>query len=176
MHVCILQNFESSFQPASHSLIIKEAVGRSVGWNLLLLFLAWSFQFYCPTVRPNLSVTVKNLPRPNWHIRLPLVNPDYYFSPYTSSYILHPIFHPIFHPPPPSDPPICLFVFYVPSTARSFKDGTPIYCPLRRTWNSVNTPYPPGIEPRAVVWQSITLPLHHASFTPICWAMRRRLF
>ena len=27
----------------------------------------------------------------------------------------------------------CLFVFYVPSTARSFRDGTPIYCPLRRT-------------------------------------------
>ena len=26
----------------------------------------------------------------------------------------------------------CLFVFYVPSTARSFRDGTPIYCPLRR--------------------------------------------
>ena len=29
--------------------------------------------------------------------------------------------------------PVCLFVFYVPSTARSFRDGTPIYCPLRRT-------------------------------------------
>ena len=26
---------------------------------------------------------------------------------------------------------VCLFVFYVPSTARSFRDGTPIYCPLR---------------------------------------------
>ena len=26
-----------------------------------------------------------------------------------------------------------LFVFYVPSTARSFRDGTPIYCPLRKT-------------------------------------------
>ena len=26
-----------------------------------------------------------------------------------------------------------LFVFYVPSTARSLRDGTPIYCPLRRT-------------------------------------------
>ena len=26
-----------------------------------------------------------------------------------------------------------LVVFYVPSTARSFRDGTPIYCPLRRT-------------------------------------------
>ena len=24
-------------------------------------------------------------------------------------------------------------VFNVPSTARSFRDGTPIYCPLRRT-------------------------------------------
>ena len=26
-----------------------------------------------------------------------------------------------------------LVVFYVPSTARSFRDGAPIYCPLRRT-------------------------------------------
>ena len=26
-----------------------------------------------------------------------------------------------------------LFVFYVTSTARSFRDDTPIYCPLRRT-------------------------------------------
>ena len=26
-----------------------------------------------------------------------------------------------------------LVVFYIPSTARSFRDGTPIYCPLRRT-------------------------------------------
>ena len=59
-----------------------------------------------------------------------------------------------------------LVVFYVPSTARSFRDGTPIYCPLRRTWSSVNTPFPPGIEPRAVSWQSITLPLRHASSTP----------
>ena len=25
---------------------------------------------------------------------------------------------------------VCLFVFYVPSTARSLRDGTPIYCPL----------------------------------------------
>ena len=29
-----------------------------------------------------------------------------------------------------------LVVFQVPSTARSFRDGTPIYCPLRRTWSS----------------------------------------
>ena len=28
------------------------------------------------------------------------------------------------------------FVFYVPSTAMSFRDGTPIYCPLRRRWSS----------------------------------------
>ena len=28
---------------------------------------------------------------------------------------------------------VCLFVFYVPSTARSLRDGTTIYCPLRRT-------------------------------------------
>ena len=33
-----------------------------------------------------------------------------------------------------------LVVFYVPSTARSFRDGTPIYCPLRKTWSSINTP------------------------------------
>ena len=26
-----------------------------------------------------------------------------------------------------------LVVFNVPSTARSFRDGTPIYCPLRKT-------------------------------------------
>ena len=26
-----------------------------------------------------------------------------------------------------------LVVFNVPSTVRSFRDGTPIYCPLRRT-------------------------------------------
>ena len=56
---------------------------------------------------------------------------------------------------------VCLFVFNVPSTARSFRDGTPIYCPLRRTWSSVNTPSRPGIELRAVAWQSITLPLCH---------------
>ena len=55
---------------------------------------------------------------------------------------------------------ICLFVFYVPSTARSYRDGTPIYCPLRPTWSSVNTPV---MEPRAVVWQSIMRPLHHTS-------------
>ena len=56
---------------------------------------------------------------------------------------------------------ICLFVFNVPSTARSFRDGTPIYCPLRRTWSSVNTPSRPGIEPGAVAWQFITLPLRY---------------
>ena len=59
-----------------------------------------------------------------------------------------------------------LVVFNVPSTARSFRDGTPIYCPLRRTWSSINTPFRPGIEPRAVAWQSITLPLGYASSTP----------
>ena len=56
-----------------------------------------------------------------------------------------------------------LVVFYVPSTARSFRDGTPIYCLLRRTWSSVFTPFPPRIEPRAVASQSITQPLRHAS-------------
>ena len=59
-----------------------------------------------------------------------------------------------------------LVVFNVPLTARSFRDGTPIYCPLRRMWSSINTPFWPGIEPRAVTWQSITLPLRHASSTP----------
>ena len=29
--------------------------------------------------------------------------------------------------------------------------------------SSVFTPFPQGIEPRAIAWQSITLPLHHAS-------------
>ena len=42
----------------------------------------------------------------------------------------------------------------------TFRNSTPIYCPLRRTWSSVNTPTPPGIEPKVVVWQSITLQLH----------------
>ena len=58
-----------------------------------------------------------------------------------------------------------LVVFYVPSTARSFRDGTLIYCPLQRTWSSVFTLFPPGIEPQAIAWQSITLLLRHASFT-----------
>ena len=62
-----------------------------------------------------------------------------------------------------------LFVFNVPSTARSFRDGTPIYCPMRRTWSSVNTPSRPGIEPGAVAWQSIMLPLRHGSSTHWCW-------
>ena len=57
---------------------------------------------------------------------------------------------------------LLVFVFYVHSTARSFRDGTTIYCPLRRTWSSVNTLFPPGIKPRVVAWQSITLPLCHA--------------
>ena len=56
-----------------------------------------------------------------------------------------------------------LVVFNVPSTARSLRNGTPIYCPLLRTWSSVFTRFPPGIGPRVVVWQSITQPLRHAS-------------
>ena len=30
---------------------------------------------------------------------------------------------------------VCVLVVcvYVPSTVRSFRDGTPVYCPLRRT-------------------------------------------
>ena len=62
-----------------------------------------------------------------------------------------------------------LIVFNVPSTARSFRDGTPIYCPLRRTWSSINTPFRLGIEPRAVAWQSITLPLRYASSTTVLY-------
>ena len=58
-----------------------------------------------------------------------------------------------------------LVVSNVPSTAKSFRDSTPIYCPLRRTWSSINTPFRPGIEPRAVTLQSITLPLRSASST-----------
>ena len=60
-----------------------------------------------------------------------------------------------------------LVVLYVPSTARSFRDGTPIYCPLRTTLVFTPSPpeYIPGIEPRVVAWQSITLPLRHASST-----------
>ena len=38
-------------------------------------------------------------------------------------------------------------MFYVPSTARSFREGTTIYFPLRTTWNTVFTPFPPGIKP-----------------------------
>ena len=58
-----------------------------------------------------------------------------------------------------------LVVFNVPSTNRSFRDGVPIYCPLRRAWILVFTPSPPGTEPRVVAWQSITQPLPHASYT-----------
>ena len=58
---------------------------------------------------------------------------------------------------------LVVVVFNVPSTARSYRDGTPIYCPLRRKWSSINAPFRPGIEPRAVAWQSITLPLRYAS-------------
>ena len=56
-----------------------------------------------------------------------------------------------------------LVVFNVPSTPRSFRDGTPIYCPLRRTWSLINTPFRPGIEPRAVAWQYLQLPGLHAA-------------
>ena len=71
----------------------------------------------------------------------------------------------------------CIFIllFYVPSTARSFRDGIPINRPLRRTWSSVFTLFPPRIEPRAVPWKSITLPLRHASsqlveFDKVCYS------
>ena len=61
-----------------------------------------------------------------------------------------------------------LVVFNVPSTARSLRDGTPIYYPLRRTWSLINTPFRPGIEPQAVAWQSFSLPLRYASSTRLC--------
>ena len=69
---------------------------------------------------------------------------------------------------------VWLVVFNVPSTARSFRDGTSIYCPLRRTWSSINTPFRPGIEPRAVAWQSITLPLGYASSSSGHWPSTQR--
>ena len=80
-----------------------------------------------------------------------------YFSPLSFQFNMHKKLHPPLA--------LLLVVFNVPSTARSFRDGTPIYCPLRRTWSSINTPFRPGIEPRAVAWQSITLPLRYASFS-----------
>ena len=55
---------------------------------------------------------------------------------------------------------VCLFVFHVPSTARSFRDDTPVYCPLRRTYT-----VPTGNRTRVVAWQSITLTLRHTSST-----------
>ena len=64
-----------------------------------------------------------------------------------------------------------LVVFYVQSTVRSFRDDSPIYCPFRRTWSSIFTLFSPGIEPRAVVWQSNTLLLRHA--TPSIYIMWR---
>ena len=60
-----------------------------------------------------------------------------------------------------------LVVFNVPSKTRSFRDGTTIYCPLRRTCNSVFTPSLPGIKPPVVAWQSITQSLRHASSTTL---------
>ena len=53
---------------------------------------------------------------------------------------------------------VCLFVCVLRPI-----NSEVIYCPLRRTRRSVNTPFQPGIEPRAVAWWSITLPLRHAS-------------
>ena len=56
-------------------------------------------------------------------------------------------------------------VSYVPSTSRSFRDCTPIYCPLGRAWSLMNKPFPLGIEPRVIAWQYITLPLCQVSST-----------
>ena len=50
-----------------------------------------------------------------------------------------------------------LVVFYVPSTGRSFREGTPIYCPMGRMWSSIFTQFSPGIKHLALLWQSITL-------------------
>ena len=56
-------------------------------------------------------------------------------------------------------------VSYVPSTSRSFRDCTPIYCPLGRQWSLVNKLFPLGIEPRVIAWQYIMLPLCQVSST-----------
>ena len=57
---------------------------------------------------------------------------------------------------------IWLVVFSVPSSARSFREGIPIYCPLRRTLSSVFTLFPQGIKPGPS--QSTTQSLRHTSF------------
>ena len=62
-------------------------------------------------------------------------------------------------------------MFCVPSTAGSFRDGTPIYCPLRRMWSSVNTPFPPGIAPGP----SCGSPLRYRCATPVSNVMVRLL-
>ena len=74
---------------------------------------------------------------------------------------------------------ICICVYMVGCVLRSIdsevikrRPPPPIHCPLRRTCSSAFTPFPPGIEPRAVAWQSITLPLRHASSTHVCISKR----
>ena len=55
-----------------------------------------------------------------------------------------------------------LVVFNVPSTARSFRDGATIYCPLRRTWSLVFTPSHRESKPRLLRGS----PLHNSCATP----------
>ena len=59
-----------------------------------------------------------------------------------------------------------LVVLNVPLTVRSFRDGTPIDCPLRRTSSSVFTPFPPFTSSRQAhvhhlcLWHYIPVWLH----------------
>ena len=55
-----------------------------------------------------------------------------------------------------------LVVFYIPSTERSFRDGIPIYCPLRRTQNSFLHHSHQELNPRP----SLGSPLHDRCATP----------
>ena len=69
------------------------------------------------------------------HLRVPLESEEAVFSLYDIKI---------------SNLSACLFVFmfYVPTTAMSFRDSNPIYCPLQRTWSSVNARRIHRMEPR----------------------------
>ena len=67
-----------------------------------------------------------------------------------------------------NSPCSCLFVFYVPSPARSFRNGTPYTVPCKGREAQFLHRFYWESNPRAhaVAWQCITLSLHHASSTP----------